>query len=106
MSAPQRGLLLGGGGSAAGGGCLVWGVSAPRGVPGPRGCLLLGGAWSGGVGIPACTEADTLPPVDRHTLVKILPWPNFVAAGKNVILKYDLNQHKIAVIMKVQQRRE
>ena len=24
---------------------------------------------------------DTLPPVDRHTLVKILPWPNFVAAG-------------------------
>ena len=23
------------------------------------------------------------PPVDRHTLVKILPWPNFVAAGNN-----------------------
>ena len=33
-------------------------------------------------GIPACTEADTPPPpVDRQTLVKILPWPNFVAAG-------------------------
>ena len=24
------------------------------------------------------------PPVDRHTLVKILPWPNFVAAGKYI----------------------
>ena len=32
--------------------------------------------------IPACTEADTPPPVDRQTPVKILPWPNFVAAGK------------------------
>ena len=44
--------------------CLVRGASAP-------------GRW---VFIPACTEADT-PPVDRQTLVKILPWPNFVAAG-------------------------
>ena len=35
-----------------GGECLVWGVSAPRG------CLVPEGAWSGGVGIPACTEAD------------------------------------------------
>ena len=65
----------GGGVSGLGGVCLVWG-----GVPGPGGC-----PWSGGVsgpgGIPACTEADT-PPVDRHTLVKTLPWPNFVAAGK------------------------
>ena len=84
-------------------------------VPGPGGCLLLGGLWSrgvpgpggvcswgvvpgpggvcsrGGVGIPACTEADTPPPVDRHTPVKILPWPNFVAASK-----YDnlAKQHK------------
>ena len=81
-----------------------WGVSAPGGVPGRGGSLLMGGVPSqgcacsrvgggvpgrggsapgvGGVGIPACTEADTPPPpVDRHTLVKILPWPNFVAAG-------------------------
>ena len=29
---------------------------------------------------PPGTRPD--PPVDRHTLVKILPWPNFVAAGK------------------------
>ena len=60
-----------------------------------------GGAWSGGVswgvgvsapggsgpgGIPACTEADTLPPpVDRITdACKNLPWPNIVAAGKNI----------------------
>ena len=27
-------------------------------------------------------QDQTPPPVDRHTLVKILPWPNFVAAGK------------------------
>ena len=32
-------------------------------------CLVPGGAC-----IPACTEADT-PPVDRHTPVKTLPWP-------------------------------
>ena len=63
----QGGCLLPGGG-----GCLVWrGACLPGG-----GVCLLGG-------IPACTEADTPPPppVDRHTLVKILPWPNFVAAG-------------------------
>ena len=85
------------------GGCLVWGW----GVPGLGGCLLPGGSaprgcvylvqgdggvcsWGEGllpwgvwvVGIPACTEAYTRPaPVDRHTLVKILPCPNFVAVG-------------------------
>ena len=67
------------------------------GVPGPGGCLLWGvclvwgdgGAWSRGC-ILACTEADTLPPVDRilDRLVKILPWPNFVAAGNNNRLYY------------------
>ena len=41
--------------------------------------------------IPACTEADTPPPppVDRQTPVKILLWPNFVAAGKNS-LSFDV----------------
>ena len=75
-----------------GGVCLVWGVGVPGlggsawsggGLPGLEGCLVGGGgawsggggAWSGGSGIPAYTEADTLPPVDRHTPVKTLPWP-------------------------------
>ena len=50
-------LLLPGGGSAPGGGGWSGGVSDPGGV------LLPGGG-----GIPACTEADTLPtPVDRIT---------------------------------------
>ena len=56
-------------------GCLVWGVSGPGGVwswgrclP-PGRCLVLGGVCfqgvsTPGVGIPACTEADT-PPVNR-----------------------------------------
>ena len=41
------------------------GVCSWRGVPGPGGawsqggCLVLGGSALGGVGIPACTEADT-----------------------------------------------
>ena len=90
-----------------GGVCLVWGGLLLRGgLPGPGGCLpgLGGSPWSaGGVclagpgglllpegsawlvrrwGIPPCTEAD--PPHGQnswHTLVKILPWPNFIAAG-------------------------
>ena len=83
-------LLPGGGGgalvprgsargvSALGGVCFWRGASAPRGSSAPR----WGGVWSrGGVvsawgvysqegsgpgdgGIPACTEGDTLPPVD------------------------------------------
>ena len=57
-------------------------------MPGPGGCLLPGGGVSvpvGGVcsrGVSQHALRQTpLPPVDRHTLVKILPWPNFVAAG-------------------------
>ena len=74
-------------------GCLLRGVSGPGvfapGRSAPGGCLVsgvsgLGGVCSqGGCGIPACTEADT-PPDDRITdACKTLPWPNFVAAGKN-----------------------
>ena len=66
---PQGGLPGPGGSSLAGGeeGGL-WG-----GLPGPGGSAWSGGWWSG---IPACTEADTLPlPVDRQTPVKTLPWP-------------------------------
>ena len=60
----------------------------PGGVSALVGDVCSGGglAWRGlaqGGYIPVCTEADPLPPVDRQTPVKILPWPNFVAAGKN-----------------------
>ena len=71
------GCLLQGGGVSAPGGCLLLGVSVPGG------CLLQGvcswgmsalggggGVCSGGSGIPACTEADTPPRVDRQTPVK------------------------------------
>ena len=75
-------------------------VSAPRGggVPGLGGCLLLGGgvcsggclppggcAWSGG-GVSQHALRQTPAPCGQNswnTLVKILPWPNFVAASKN-----------------------
>ena len=57
------------GGVCSRGGC-AWsgGVSAPGGVPGLGGCLLWGVPGPGGVSapggcIPACTEADTLPPM-------------------------------------------
>ena len=71
-------------------GCLLGGVCS-QGVSGPGrkwgcalgGCLLRGGVCSGGISQHA-PEADT-PPVDRQTPVKILPWPNFVAAGKNAL---------------------
>ena len=53
-------------------GCLLPGVFWSGGVW-SGGCLVLGGVWSGGClppggcGIPACTEADTSPPVNRMT---------------------------------------
>ena len=73
VSAPNGVVSAPGGVCSWGGWCLLRGVvSAPRGVSAPGGVVF----------IPACTETDT-PPVDRHTLVKILPWPNFVAAGNN-----------------------
>ena len=59
-------LILGGGGVCPGGGSVC-----SRGW-----CLLQGG------GIPACTEADTLPPwTESQMPVKTLPWPNFIVAG-------------------------
>ena len=77
------------------GGVLCSGGVCSRGVSAPGGCLLPGGSARGGCllqgggYIPACTEADTPSPsprVDRHRLVKILPWPNFVAAGNKRIV--------------------
>ena len=40
------------------GGCLVRGVCLVLGGSAPGGGSALAGAWSRGVGIPACTEAD------------------------------------------------
>ena len=59
----------------------------------PGGCLLPGGVCPGGVcsGGPAWgvvsqhAQVDTPPWTESHTSVKTLPWPNFVAAGKNQI---------------------
>ena len=65
-------------------------MSAPRGEgEGGRGVLVGGGGL-----ILACTEVD--PPVDRQTPVKILPWPNFVAAGKYKSRK-NLDQRHVPV---------
>ena len=65
----RGGVLLGpGGGDLAGPGGVLLGPGGFSLVPGgvllgPGGGCLVGGGW---VGIPACTEADTLPPpVDR-----------------------------------------
>ena len=76
-----------GGGCLLRGGCLLWGVSALLwgGLLQGR-CLLPQGACSGGC-IPASTEADNPPSVNQsQTPVKTLPWPNFVAAGNNVLV--------------------
>ena len=63
---------------------LLW-VSAPGSVSAPRGCLLLGGVCSRGV-YPSMHWGRHSPPRGQnswHMLLKILPWPNFVAAGNN-----------------------
>ena len=71
---------------------MVRGVHGPGGawswgVHGPGGCMVLGGAWSKGVGgvIPSCTEAAPSPPVNRMTnrcKNITLPQTSF-AGGKN-----------------------
>ena len=50
-----------------------WGVSASV----PRGCVC----------IPACNGADTTPCGQKfsHTLLKILPCPNFIAVGNKTV---------------------
>ena len=69
--------LLPGGEGVCSGGCLLLGVSGPRGVffggPAPRGGWYSSMHW--GRPHPLWTESQTP--------VKTLPWPNFVAAGKN-----------------------
>ena len=94
-------LLPGGeGGVCSGGVCLLWGGVCSGGVPG-LGCVSApgGSAHGGWVSQHALRQtpplwADT-PLVDRHTLVKILPWPNFGAAGKNSDLKRQKNIQNI-----------
>ena len=53
--------------------CLIQGCLVRGGVPGLGVCAWFGGgAWSGGSGIPACTEADTPPPCGQtHTCKNI-----------------------------------
>ena len=83
VSTPGGCLLLGGVGLLRR--CLLLGASAPRGGLLWRGLLRwVGGVCSRGCGISACTEADTpLLWTESQMPVKTLPWPNFVAAGKN-----------------------
>ena len=66
----------------------VWGDAIPAciagGIPACLATGLGGGAWSGGAGIPACTEADSLPR-ERRLLLRtvriplecIIVWHNF-----------------------------
>ena len=93
---------------------LPGGMSAPGGCVCSRGgvwsrgeCLLLGGLFPGECGrgglvrglgclLPGGISQHALrqtPPVDRQTPVKILPWPNFVAAGKYIITRYANRSH-------------
>ena len=76
-SAPGGGLLLGG--SAPVGGVCSW-----EGLPGRGGGVPGTGGVSARGGVCQHALRQTPPPVDRHTLVKILPWPNFVAAGNYI----------------------
>ena len=108
VSGPGRVSGLGGvwSGGTWSGGCLLPGVCLVRGVcpgcvPGLVGVCLIwgmgvclvcrGSAW--GVSQHALRQTP-LPPVNRHTLVKILSWPNFVAAGKNIKVPFGIgNPH-------------
>ena len=73
----------------------VWSACSGGCLPGPGAvvCLVggmvsaLGGCLPGWGGISKHALRQTpLPPVDRQTPVKILPWPNFVAAGNKEYL--------------------
>ena len=64
-------------------GCLLWGVSAPGGVSAPAGCICSGGCL---LLVSQHALRQTPPPREQntwHTLLKILPCPNFVAGGNN-----------------------
>ena len=66
VSAPGRGVSAPGRGVSAPGGRGCLGGVCSGGVSALRGCLL-GGCLLRGWGIPACTEADTPPPVWTDT---------------------------------------
>ena len=114
VSAPGGGCLLLGVGvctwgwvSAPGGGCLLWAVCSRGGVCSQgRGCLLLGGVVCSRGVYPSMYWGRHPPPCGQnswHTLVKILPWPNFVAAGKYcdwVAFRMQFNFHSKATLMK------
>ena len=88
--------LLPGGVSAPGGWC-AWSGGGGGGVPGPGGvCLVLGRGGVPGPGGGVCSPEGGLASqhalrqtpsplwTESQTPVKTLPWPNFVAAGKNL----------------------
>ena len=84
MSALRGVSALGGGQGEGGvcsqgeGGVCSWGVSASGG-----GGLLLGGVCLGDVSQHALRQTPPLL-TESQTPVKTLPWPNFVAPGKNI----------------------
>ena len=66
QSANGGGIVCSWGGVPGGlpglGGVCSGGVPGPGCVPGLEGCLVWGSLLPGGMGIPACTEADIPPP--------------------------------------------
>ena len=66
------------------GGVCSWGVSTPWGGVYSQGVSALGGVCSRGCGIPPCTVADTPLWTEWQTGVKILSWPQFIAAGNKI----------------------
>ena len=64
-------------------------------MSGPGGVVCSGGSAPGGGESQHALRQTPLPLVDRHTLVKTLPWPNFVAASNEVqLLKLNFHAHR------------
>ena len=59
----------------------------------PRGVCSRGGVCSGGGISQHALRQTPLPPVDKQMPVKILPWPNFVAAGKYQVSHCEGTSH-------------
>ena len=87
------GSLVPGGLPGPGGGLWSWGVCLVRGV-----CLVWGGCLPGPGGLASQHALrQTIPPLwtESETPVKTLPWPNFVAAGKNRCITKKTGTHNL-----------